>query len=375
MLTASSTFVKETPDGRAGHGRPQREQSILKYPESSENGYSSATIDAAEANDYFGSSAKSFASQVSAACGMNTGPGPNDTVKPMYGPVSPAPSTRAQVCLEDDNEPDGGVGETFERAAALLRESVDADGVLFLDATVHSYGGAVTGRQCWSDSEIEKEISSSTEADYASDETHEKTFHADCKILGSSRRGGSLGNDNSPGHGHPIPEKILKSLLRHYPQGAIWTFNSDGSMPTEEGHIASSTDTDEFTSSKVASRTRRNRKLWESRRIQAVFPGVRTICLVSMWDNIRERHYAGAIVWTYSPIRQFSSELSYMMAFCDVVMAKIGRLEASMKDQAKSDFISSVSHELRSPLHGILGSIDFLQVIVALDPFNSTTLC
>lgn len=83
---------------------------------------------------------------------------------------------------------------------------------------------------------------------------------------------------------------------------------------------------------------------------------------------MRERHYAGAIIWTYSPIRQFSSELSYsksctvepitkrvltmqVMAFCDVVMAKVGRLEASMKDQAKSDFISSVSHELRSPLH------------------------
>jgi signal transduction histidine kinase len=30
-------------------------------------------------------------------------------------------------------------------------------------------------------------------------------------------------------------------------------------------------------------------------------------------------------------------------------------------DQAKSDFISSISHELRSPLHGILASVEFLQ--------------
>lgn len=269
----------------------------------------------------------------------------------MWGPLSPPLSTHAQICLEEDNEPDGGVGETLERAAALLRESVDADGVLILDATVHSYGGAVTGRQCWSDSEIEQEISSSTEADYVSDDSHEKTVHADCKILGSSRRGGTASNDNSPGHGHPIPEKVLKSLLRHYPQGAVWTFDADGSMPSAEGHVVSSTDTDDLTEPKAEHRTRHSRKLWESRRIQAVFPGVRTICLVSMWDNVRERHYAGAIIWTYSPIRQFSSELSYMMAFCDVVMAKVGRLESTMKDQAKSDFISSVSHELRSPLH------------------------
>lgn len=352
MLTRSRTFVKETPVGRVGQARPKRFPNVRKQPDSSEQGYSSATIDVAEASDYFGSMTKPVVSPFSSAGLPSATSIANEDRNPMYGPISPDSSTHAQICLEEDNEPDGGVGETFERAAALLRESVDADGVLFLDAKVHSYGGAVTGRQCWSDSEIEDEISSSTEADYASDETQEHTFHADCKVLGSSRRGGTNGNDNSPGHGHPIPQKILKSLLRHYPQGAVWSFDSDGSMPSAEGYVASSTDTDDLSESMAANRTRRNRKLWESRRIQAVFPGVRTICLVSMWDNVRERHYAGAIIWTYSPIRQFSSELSYMMAFCDVVMAKVGRLEASMKDQAKSDFISSVSHELRSPLHG-----------------------
>lgn len=374
-MTCLRTFVKETPDRRNGQGRTPKTPNVAKNAESSEAGYSSATIDAAEANDYFGNTTNSVVSPSSSTTTSAATPRLNEDVNLMYGPTTPLPSSQAQVCLEEDNEPDGGVGETFERAAALLRESVDADGVLILDATVHSYGGAVTGRQCWSDSEIEKEISSSTEADYASDETYEKTFHADCKILGSSRRGGNVGNDNSPGHGHPIPEKILKSLLRHYPQGAVWNFNADGSMPSEDGQFASSTDTDDVSATMAASRTGRNRRLWESRRIQAVFPGVRTICLVSMWDNVRERHYAGAIIWTYSPIRQFSSELSYMMAFCDVVMAKIGRLEASIKDQAKSDFISSVSHELRSPLHGILGSIDFLQVCPKCHSFDSVSLC
>lgn len=32
-----------------------------------------------------------------------------------------------------------------------------------------------------------------------------------------------------------------------------------------------------------------------------------------------------------------------------------------MAEQAKTDFISSISHELRSPLHGILGSVECLQ--------------
>jgi signal transduction histidine kinase len=50
-----------------------------------------------------------------------------------------------------------------------------------------------------------------------------------------------------------------------------------------------------------------------------------------------------------------------MSAFCDVILAELHRLEALTSDKAKSDFISTMSHELRSPLHGILGSVECLQ--------------
>lgn len=53
--------------------------------------------------------------------------------------------------------------------------------------------------------------------------------------------------------------------------------------------------------------------------------------------------------------------MDYLTAFCDVIMAKIGRLDVELANKAKSDFISSISHELRSPLHGILGTTDILQ--------------
>ena len=42
-------------------------------------------------------------------------------------------------------------------------------------------------------------------------------------------------------------------------------------------------------------------------------------------------------------------------------MAEVSRLSALVTSQLKVDFISSISHELRSPLHGILASVEFLE--------------
>lgn len=42
-------------------------------------------------------------------------------------------------------------------------------------------------------------------------------------------------------------------------------------------------------------------------------------------------------------------------------MAEVSRLLALITSRKKVDFVSSVSHELRSPLHGILASVEFLK--------------
>ncbi|KAG9234274.1 putative sensor protein gacS, partial [Amylocarpus encephaloides] len=47
--------------------------------------------------------------------------------------------------------------------------------------------------------------------------------------------------------------------------------------------------------------------------------------------------------------------------FGNSAMAEVARISAQVLDKMKSDFISSISHELRSPLHGVLASVEFLQ--------------
>ena len=62
-------------------------------------------------------------------------------------------------------------------------------------------------------------------------------------------------------------------------------------------------------------------------------------------------------------MRVFTNEqdLSYLAAFSNSAMAEVARLDMKLADSAKADFISSISHELRSPLHGILGMTDLLK--------------
>jgi signal transduction histidine kinase len=52
-------------------------------------------------------------------------------------------------------------------------------------------------------------------------------------------------------------------------------------------------------------------------------------------------------------------------------MVEILRLEASTNTQVKSDFISCISHELRSPLHGIMTTIELMQKYIKDSPLLS----
>ena len=60
------------------------------------------------------------------------------------------------------------------------------------------------------------------------------------------------------------------------------------------------------------------------------------------------------------PVFTVDSELAYISALSNSVMVEISRLDSIMANKMKSDFISSISHEFRSPLHGILASAEFM---------------
>ncbi|CAK1358240.1 Sensor protein EvgS [Cercospora beticola] len=252
-----------------------------------------------------------------------------------------------------DKDPATGAKNTLQRAADLIQRAIDADGVLFLDAAPNGPEG--TGSCQGSGTET-----GTTVSDVGSDDSLEKAKNDTCRRLGSSARKGDAQEQATI----PMSSKFLKGLLRKYPEGKIWTFNSEGEVSSTESSSSDdgSTRKGDIVPASKGRTSNRNRKSGEAAEMLRLFPGARAVCVVGMWDPVRHRWFAGGIMWTHSPLRVFSQEgeLAYMIAFCDVVMAKLARLEAKSTDRAKTDFIESVSHELRSPLHGIVGSLELL---------------
>lgn len=101
----------------------------------------------------------------------------------------------------------------------------------------------------------------------------------------------------------------------------------------------------------------------EASLLHKVFDGARQIIFIPLWDAANDRWHSGCFVWSKSAVPVFTvdSEIAYIAAFTNSVMVEISRLNAMTSNKMKADFISSISHEFRSPLHGILASAEFLR--------------
>lgn len=55
------------------------------------------------------------------------------------------------------------------------------------------------------------------------------------------------------------------------------------------------------------------------------------------------------------------NDLPFLNAFCNCLSVELAQLSTAAADKEKTDFIGTISHELRSPLHGILASCELLQ--------------
>lgn len=286
----------------------------------------------------------------------------------------------------------------FSRAANIIRESIEVEGALFLDASIGSYGGLV--RRGPRDPE-EQHLSSSSSGNESA-ATDDSTEHTtSCGIMGFSNSDSSSINGDAPAPAHAtVPETFLARILRRYPEGQIFNFSETGSIrwgvsdtdsvdSGEEYNRASGSGGEETMFSEEAGpseskpASKRDGSFYRHPRprrgdgalLQRMFPKARSVAVFPLWDSHKEKWHAGGFVWTMAASRIFTvpGELSYLRAFGSAVMAEVARIDVLRADKAKEDVLGSLSHEIRSPLHGIVLGLELMHD-TTLDPFQEDVL-
>lgn len=163
----------------------------------------------------------------------------------------------------------------------------------------------------------------------------------------------------------PLSESFLQSLLHKYPYGHVFQLGDRSRVVSPVSGAPGDRAAAEFRfSKKQKSHPEEVARDREADVLLRMLPGARSVAFVPLWDSHRKRWFAGSFVWTVHQTTRVltrAEDLNYLAAFGNSIMAEVARLDVVGADRVKSDFISSVSHELRSPLHGILASVEFLQ--------------
>ncbi|KAL7275253.1 hypothetical protein RUND412_001812 [Rhizina undulata] len=299
------------------------------------------------------------------------------------GSTSPLTSCAPQIPSPANNDIEASFRSTFARASVLIREAIEVDGVVFLDGDLEGYYDV---DDLWAEC-APTHVSSDATTEATKRAERPKHYRRRSGILGYATLTGSSCSDSTydgrsssrcgsdtdlvnPGFDvGELDEEFLQNLVDCWPSGRIFSYsNEPPSRPRSRDTTACSSPSpcsdDECEGVSLSGSERGTTFKLKKKEVDVLkrfLPGSKSVVFVPLYDYIGNV-FAVGFAWTCSKIRVFCGdvELSYMAAFGNSIMAEVSRLHTISADKAKGDFISSVSHELRSPLHGILASAEFL---------------
>ncbi|RAH87349.1 hypothetical protein BO86DRAFT_384495 [Aspergillus japonicus CBS 114.51] len=286
--------------------------------------------------------------------------------RPTRPKLSPTTS-RLQESLVPSN-----VRTILSRASNLIHQALDVEGTMFLDASVYA-----RRQMMGSTSDLHEDrnpssrkVSGDSQVTAGKKPAKDQNLGSATLVLGHSTNAG-LTQDHEPSDRHyvSLSSELVSRIIDRYSRGKIFHIDADGTITMSYEGTALSSELETHIRGEDAGlegKQPHDAMIQEENRdirdLIKVMPGARCIAIFPLWDFQRNRWFAVNVVWTRDPGRVLSEpkDLTYMAAFSNSVMAEISRLNLQAADRAKADFISSISHELRSPLHGILGTLELL---------------
>ncbi|KAJ5610186.1 hypothetical protein N7510_006905, partial [Penicillium lagena] len=228
----------------------------------------------------------------------------------------------------------------FSRASELLRASMDLSGVAFLDA--RQSGSQFDLSDGFGDCETLSEHGDSGLAidprPWLLGHSAEKSLESPERLCRPLDHISSMLPTEPPNTGpFTIQEDLLETLIKNFPSGHIFNMDDEPRGPE-------------------------TMQRQTSRRLAYHLPDAKSVLFFPLWDWNKSHWLAGTLVWTQDSHRPLGmEELHYFKAFGDSIISEVSRVHWRATEKSKFDFVSSINHELRSPLHGILGSAELLQ--------------
>lgn len=248
--------------------------------------------------------------------------------------------------------------DIFAKASAYLRDATLADGCVIFGSTTTSMSESFTR------ADPEQSDGRSSPGYSSVDGT---PMNRPCKILSLNTAHPSVKTSLDSDSESPFRLETLYEYFESFPKSVALYFSEDGTLVSSpEGNNPLGTETaaqdlglGRTTTSTSRAGRPRSRKA-DHRELLQKLRGMRTLMFLPLWDPYEEKLVAGVFLWSLTPGRLAGTDLSHIQAFADSIVSQIVRMDIQRNEAAKTTFIASMSHELRSPLHGILGAAEFL---------------
>lgn len=247
----------------------------------------------------------------------------------------------------------------FQRASDLLRTSTLADGVVLFGASAASarqMGRVLKSGNVQSSDEDDGSIQATSGSEGAAMDSSDSDTSPNArpaKILAYS-----LADDRARAdieQGSALSLGTLEKYFSLFPKGKTFSFTDEGAGVSSEDDSASERE--------ITGAGKRRKVRMDHKELFKKIPGAKAVVFVPLYDYTEDRLAGGCFLWTTvtGRIMNLDDDLSYLRAFGNSIMSQVGRINTQKNEAAKTTFIASMSHELRSPLHGILGAAEFLR--------------
>lgn len=249
--------------------------------------------------------------------------------------------------------------DAYARASNLIRESLGASGVVFLHASGDV--NAKFRRQSKQSRSPSSSSSSDSKVSTASDNEASNSPHwpleSTTVAAFSTRTKSTLAGAQPLAFG--LSNSDVARLIKAYPGGKVFSYEENGSAYSSSGDSSRSSGSGTGSDAhRLPYRTKHNRHAQLFRRVMGE---ARSIAFFPIIDANGERWKSCVFIWSTERLFEPAEDMTYLSAFAHSLRAELGRLETIASDHAKGSFITSVSHELNSPIHGILAGVELLQ--------------